>query len=198
MSARLVREGPLFLLYALGDEESEFPFQHVKIFPRTQTIQWFVSYLPGLCSPTIALKVQHRRYGVAQRSYWREIIAETKLKLLHQQFDGDFFRTYQRCRMAHRPTPHSEDVMVLLWIDVMRHDYTLLSRRLPLSEESIQSVVFRLHQRYPYPHVGRALALRQWWFRKRLLGRLCYHNPVLQRGYVKKERSSWLRRLQEL
>ena len=185
---RLVLDTERTLLYSLGDENSNFPFQLVAIIiygHEDYAIRYYRSVLPRNCGKFSedSLKLKHFRLGRRVRDRSREDVFMAYFEGL-RRIHGDVLRAYQLNEVRHRID--DDNLPHLIWIDVMR---VILSRmnnllRSPATPEDMLRVSQRIEKMYPYDHHGCWVcggARRRWW-RYRLFKRLVYHYPSLPKN----------------
>ena len=188
--ARLTLDADRTLIYSMGDEHSNFPFQHVAIIIYGHNDFGVRYFRSNICrrrgdEAYESLKEQHFHAGTRVRDRDREEEYRKYFEKLYMAH-GDVLRAYQLNALPHRSDcylPH------LIWLDVMR---VLLARvHALLSGSPSPEDVLRLAQcveaMYPYDYMGCGCSrrVRQWWWRWRLLPRLRYHYPSLPRNELR-------------
>jgi len=149
---RVVLE-PSTVIYALGDEQSSYPFQHVCIEllrNHLYTVKWYISILP-FTKPDIRLKEQHFMSGYTHRRESMEVYAMAVLDELNVAHGGDLLRSVQRRQHI---VPHT--FMTAMWRDVM----TIQIERLRSQMESgcicvneLERMAYRMCAYHPVPRV---------------------------------------------
>lgn len=192
--ARLIHRGPTLLVYALGDECSVHPFQHVTIYlplngdpPR---VHWSISRLASNTPNVVSdgrrsLRAQHFVAGHRQRCGVQERIFQQVLCALNATYEGDALRAYQRRALVPlEPTaPNTLTLAHHVWCDVLR-EYTDRLRRVVTTGnvQELLRVTARMDRLYPVRHpYGCCGRFRRWWWAYRLPRRLRYRYPLLTR-----------------